>query len=269
MGLFHLSLAQLSGAPVPALPPLWREPGIGWEAAALRRSPLFAGEGAADGEGRPVMLIPGFLAGDASLSWMSSWLRRCGYRTHRAGMRMNVDCSAAACARLEEKLETMAARYGSRVAIVGQSRGGVYARVLAVQRPDLVSGIVTLGSPLRSMLSVHPAVLVQIGLIGALGALGREGCFTLECLRGECCARFRDALRSEFPGDVGFTSLYSKTDGIVNWRSCLDHAADERIEVHASHCGMSVNAECYAAAIRALERFWAADGPPLQYAEAA
>jgi len=75
--------------------------------AALRRSPVWRGEAVAPGDGRPVLLIPGFLAGDGSLGTLTSWLRRAGYRTKRAGIRANVGCSEAACARIEERLEAM------------------------------------------------------------------------------------------------------------------------------------------------------------------
>ena len=73
-------------------PPLWREARLGLEAAALLRDPVLRGAGLRDGRGRPVMLIPGFLAGDASLGPMAGWLKRAGYRPARAGIRAHVDC---------------------------------------------------------------------------------------------------------------------------------------------------------------------------------
>ena len=76
-------------------PPLWREARFGLEAAALLRDPIFRGDGVTDGRGRPVLLIPGFMAGDGSLAMMAGWLKRAGYRPSRAGMRSNVDCSGA------------------------------------------------------------------------------------------------------------------------------------------------------------------------------
>jgi triacylglycerol lipase len=79
--------------------------------------------------------------------------------------------------------------------------------------------------------------------------------FRWSCLRGECCKGFRDAIEGPFPDDVGFVALYSKSDGIVNWRACMDPAADELVEVHTSHCGMSVNAQAFLAVADALHRF--------------
>ena len=74
----------------------------------------------------------------------------------------------------------MAERHGERVIVIGQSRGGVFARALAARRPDLVEGIVTLGSPTVSQLAVHPLVLAQVGLVGALGTRARAGHVPLE-----------------------------------------------------------------------------------------
>ena len=194
---------------------MWRETRIGLEAASLRRSPVFRGLGLPPGDRRPVLLIPGFMAGDASLGTMSQWLRRAGYCTHRTGIRANFDCSEEACKRLEARLEHMAERHDERVVIIGQSRGGVFARALGARRPDLVSAIVTLGSPTQSMLAVHPLVLAQIGLVSALGTAHLPGMFRVSCLRGKCCEHFRSAMTGPFPDDVGYVAVYSRSDGIV------------------------------------------------------
>lgn len=247
--------------PIPAVPPLWREGLVGLEAAALLRSQVWQGHGIERGAGRPVLLIPGFLAGDGSLGVMTRWLRGMGYRTRKAGIRSNVDCSGVLCSALELRLEQMADRAGERVAIVGQSRGGLMAKVLASSRPDLVAGIVTLGSPTAGMLAVHPAVLGGIGLVGALGTLRIPHVFSHRCLRGECCTAFRDAVQAPHPVEVGHVAVYSKRDGIVNWRACLDPDADELVEIDSSHCGMALNAKCYRIVGQALAGFAAADEP--------
>ena len=266
---FPLDLLQ--GAPrlpLPHIPPIHMEGRVGFEAAGLVRDPVWRGLGVPRGDGRPVMLIPGFLAGDGSLGAMTRWLRSLGYRTKSAGIRANVDCSEAACARLEERLECLAERYGP-VAIIGQSRGGILARALAVHRPELVSGIVTLGSPLRSMLAVHPVVAAQIGVVSLLGSAGRAGLFKTSCLRGSCCERFRATIKGPFPEDVGFVSVYSRSDGIVDWRSCLDPYADEHVEVRASHCGMSINASAYRVVGRSLGTFGGVADEPVWWSQAA
>jgi pimeloyl-ACP methyl ester carboxylesterase len=237
---------------VPSVPPLWRESRVGLEAAALFRSPVWRGQGVPPGDGRPVLLIPGFMAGDGSLGAMAKWLRANGYWTQRTGMRSNVGCSGDAVERIEERLEALAERTGSPVTVVGQSRGGVLARAIAARRPDLVSSTVALGAPTLSMLRVHPLVLLQVGVVGALGTGRVPGFFSHRCLRGSCCAGFRAALRAPFPPGVRYTAIYSRTDGIVDWRVCLDPAA-EHVEVRSSHLGMGLNAAVYEHLARVLE----------------
>jgi triacylglycerol lipase len=247
---------------VPHVPPLWRESRVALEAARLFRSPVWRGDGVPAGNGRPVLLVPGFMAGDGSLGTMTRWLRANGYWTSRAGIRANVGCSQTACERLEQKAEALAERTGEKVAIIGQSRGGVLARVVAYRRPDLVSGIVTLGAPTVSMLKVHPLVLLNVGLVGALGTGRVPGLMSLSCLRGACCEPFRTDLPAQFPDGVGYVSAYSRSDGIVDWHACLDPAA-EHVEVHASHCGMAVSEQVYRLLAGALAEFAAGEPLPL------
>jgi pimeloyl-ACP methyl ester carboxylesterase len=244
-----------------ALPPLWRESRIGLEAAALLRHPIHRGEGVAHADGQPVLLIPGFLAGDDSLGIMTRWLRRTGHHTRKAGIRSNVDCSALAVERLTERLEAMADARGEKVAIVGQSRGGNFAKVLARRRPDLVSGIVTLGSPQKNPVAVHPLVRAHVYALGTLGTLGAKGLFRHSCLWGDCCTDFWGDLRGELPPGVGYVSIYSRTDGVVNWRACLDEGA-RHVEVRASHCGMAVHVDTYRVMAEALAEFRAGDRGP-------
>lgn len=241
---------------LPAIPPMWREGLVPLEAARLFGSAEWQGVGQASGDGRGVLLIPGYLAGDASLGVMTRWLRSLGYRTSKAGIRSHVGCSTEVADCLEARLEAMAAQSGDRVAVIGQSRGGIIARALAKRRPDLVSGIVTLGSPNAGMLSIHPLVLGSVLGVGTLGTLKVPHLFSFSCLFGDCCAGFRESLHSpDFPDEVGYKALYSKHDGIVNWRSCLDPAADELLEVDSSHCGMGFHPHVYGVVGRALAEF--------------
>jgi pimeloyl-ACP methyl ester carboxylesterase len=248
-------------SPTDFRPPLWREARIGLETAALLRDPVLRGRGVADGRGQPVLLIPGFLAGDGSLALMARWLGRCGYRPSGAGMIANVDCSSAALERLEPRLERLVGKRGRRAAIVGQSRGGSLAKVLARRRPDLVCGIVTLGSPQTSPLAVHPLVRLQVEAVGALGSLGAPGLFSRSCVDGDCCAEFWAGCARPLPRGVGFVSIYSRSDGIVDWRSCLDPSA-EHLEINSSHVGMAVHPDGYRAIAAALESFGLRDERP-------
>jgi pimeloyl-ACP methyl ester carboxylesterase len=240
-------------------PPLWREARIGLEVAALLRDPVFRGDGMVDGRGRPVLLVPGFLAGDGSLSMMAGWLKRAGYRPSRAGIVSNVNCAGTLLPRLEGRLERLVSEQGQRAAIVGQSRGGTLAKVLAHRRPDLVTGVVALGSPQIDPLAVHPLVRLQVEAVGRLGSLGAPGLFKRSCIGGDCCSSFWEDLAKPLPRGIGLVSVYSKSDGVVDWHSCLDPHATRLVEIHASHCGMAVSRSAWRAVAEALEGFRAAE----------
>jgi triacylglycerol lipase len=233
---------------------MWRETRLPLELARLVRSPIYRGERVPDAAGQPVLLIPGFLAGDDTLAFMTRWLRRTGHWTRKAGFRSNIDCSALTVERLEERIETMAETQGQKVAIIGQSRGGAIGKVLAVRRPDLVSGVVTLGSPLVDPLGVHPIVQMQVYAVGTLGTLGMRGFFKHSCKWGDCCKDFWEDLKAPVAPGVGFLSVYSRTDGVVKWKSCLDPSATH-LEVHTSHMGMAVHRETFQAVAGALAAF--------------
>jgi pimeloyl-ACP methyl ester carboxylesterase len=194
---------------------------------------------APEGNGRPVILIPGFLAGDRSLTRMARWLRTGGFTLVRSGITWNTACMARTVSRLEQRLEEAVERSGQPALLVGQSRGGSVGRILAVRRPDLVNALVTLGSPLLDPLAVKPRTWPSIVTVGLLGTVGVPGLFTLECVRGDCCAAVREEAVGPFPEQVRFVSLYSRSDEVVKWEACLDPAATQ-IEVDSSHIGMGV-----------------------------
>jgi pimeloyl-ACP methyl ester carboxylesterase len=195
----------------------------------------------------PVVLVPGFLAGDATLSALARALRTRGHRTYRSGIHANVDCTSRALALLETRLESVAARRGRRVTVVGHSLGGLLARGLAVRRPDLVAGIVTLGSPMLAPGAHHAALTRSLDTLVRLSRAGVPGLMALECVAGECARSSFDESRLPLPADVSFTAVYSRRDGIVDWRACIDPLA-EAVEVRSSHLGMVLEP----AAIRAV-----------------
>jgi triacylglycerol lipase len=205
----------------------------------------------------PVLLVPGFMAGDASLAALRGWLRRRGSETAAAGIRLNVDCAEVVVGRVEARLRRLATRSGRRVVVIGQSRGGELARVLAVRNPDAISTLVMLGSPVVDPLSVGPAVMSALRSVARLGDIGVPGMFSTECAYGDCCEQFRTDLRAELSRDVHAVSIYSSSDGIVSWKACLDPSA-RHVEVESSHSGMSVNREVYRVIAEVLdeERQW-------------
>ena len=258
----------------PATPRIWREGRAAGELAGLLRSPIWSAPPDAPVPGQPVLLVPGLLASDSTLTLMARWLKRAGYAPRRAGIAVNVDCSEAEMGRLVERLERSTDRAGRPAVVVGHSRGGVFARALAVRRPDLVSAIVTLGSPLVDPLRhVHPFLHLQLELLSSLGDLGlgrvlRHTCADarlfdevpvhplsrallgrarrrLDDAGESCCERFWEDFRAPFPSErVRFVSIYSRSDGVVSFEACLDPAA-EQVEVSGSHCGMAAAAPVY------------------------
>jgi triacylglycerol lipase len=239
--------ARMAGSPVA---PAWGELRYSKELARLLADARLRAPQRREGA-RPVMLIPGFMAGDASLLVMRTWLRRRGHPVAMSGMRANVDCAGRAVARLEAGLEDFAAQHGP-VMLVGQSRGGVLARVLAVRHPELVSGVVMLGSPVLDGLAVSPRVLRTVRLIARLGDLGLPGVFSTRCRDGDCCAAFDVDLAAPLPRSVEAVAVYSRSDGVVDWHACVDPHA-ESVEIDSSHCGMSVHPAVYRVLEQALD----------------
>jgi pimeloyl-ACP methyl ester carboxylesterase len=184
------------------------------------------------------------MAGDQSLGVLASWLRRRGSRTARSGMLLNTDCAERTAGRIESRLQRFAERADGPVVLIGQSRGGELARVVALRNPDLVSALVMLGSPVLDPLSVGPAVLEAVRSVARLGDLGVPGMFSSECGHGPCCATFRDDLQAPLPSGMRAVAIYSRSDGIVSWHACLDPYA-EHVEVESSHTGMSVHLGVY------------------------
>jgi pimeloyl-ACP methyl ester carboxylesterase len=192
------------------------------------------------------MLIPGFMAGDTSLTRMALWLRDGGYVLARSGIRWNTACMEQTVVELERRLERAVDEAGQPALLIGQSRGGSIARALSVLAPDLVDTLVTLGSPLLDQLAVHMRVWPSIITVGALGTIGIPGMFSLSCLRGECCARSLEAVTAPFPDQIRFISVYSRSDEVVRWEACLDAAA-ELLEVDSSHVGMGWSRDVWTA----------------------
>jgi pimeloyl-ACP methyl ester carboxylesterase len=223
------------------------------ELMRLLVDPVFQGKGVARGDGRPVVLMPGLGGGDQTLSVLAAWLWRLGYRPQLCGFIANVDCSDRALDRVERRVRKVHNRYGRRVALIGHSRGGHYARALGSRRPDQISHAISLGADLRTMLGVSVPTRVAIAAV-------RKGLFlthrarTPDCLTTECRCRFIRAYQDPFPQDhVRFTSVYSKGDGVVRWEGSAVAEAD-CVEVTGSHTGLVFNRSAYHAIAAALAK---------------
>ena len=204
-----------------------------------RRGTPYVGP-AANRAADPVILVPGFLAGDGTLGLMASALRREGFRTYRSHIHANIGCTLNAAAQLESRLEWIAHRRGSRVQIVGHSLGGMIARGIAVRRPDLISNIVTMGSPMLAPGAHHRSLSRSVDVLVRLSRAGVPGLMSEECVAGACARQSFEESRLPVPEGVGFTAIYSQRDGIVDWRACVDPQA-RAVEVTTSHVGMAVD----------------------------
>jgi pimeloyl-ACP methyl ester carboxylesterase len=188
----------------------------------------------------PVLLVPGFMAGDPTLKAMSAFLRHQGFRTYRAQIIVNVGCTREAADRLERRLESIAIKRDRKVTIVGHSLGGMLARGLASRRPDLIEGIVSMGSPVLAPGAIHKVLKWDAELLSRLTRAGFGGMMSADCFGGECARLSWEESQQQVSEDLAFTAIYSKRDGIVDWRACLDPAA-QHVEVRTSHCGMAVD----------------------------
>ena len=189
------------------------------------------------GNGMPVILVPGFLTGDWSMRLMATTLKTWGFAPFRSGISLNVGCTNELVDRLVERVRVISLRRQSPVAIVGWSRGGTLAKLVALQVPDEVSGIVTLVSPNANPLAVSNVVVRQLRVLNRLNAMGAKGVMGEDCIHGECAASVEEQLGHDFPADVPYVSMYTRSDGVVDWRACLDPEA-QLVEVEGTHLGV-------------------------------
>ena len=253
------SVTQSSYDPVPAPAPdekqWWGRPfaEVRWQAelARLLVDPVYAGRGVPRGDGGPVLLIPGFLAGDASLAVMSGWLRRIGHAPYAAGITANVDCSDRAVDRLERILLRVHARTGRRVALVGHSRGGHFAKALAARHPERIRAVVSLGAGLDEPFDISLPTKAAVSLVREVlrqvdPTTARRGCLTTTC---DC--PFVRNYTAPWPAGLPLTSVWSAGDGVVRPRSCVvPYAAS--VQVPGSHVGLAFNRHAYRAIAQAL-----------------
>jgi triacylglycerol lipase len=205
-----------------------------------RRSLPIASRSPVDLEADPVLLVPGFMAGDYTLRLMSGYLRGLGYRTYRAHIRSNSGCLAETADRLERRIESISTKRDRPVTLVGHSLGGLLSRGLAARRPDLVSGVITMGSPLLAPSAVHQLLLVNVQILLRLQRAGFPKVMGADCTAGECARAMWEEAQLPVRRGTAFTSIYSKRDGIMDWKACLDPAA-KQVEVTTSHIGMAID----------------------------
>jgi triacylglycerol lipase len=247
----------------PAEVPLWREALFGIDWLSLRLSPVYYGIGVPRGNGDPVIVIPGFLGSDNYLVEMYNWLRRIGYRPYYSRIGRNADCPDILRERLFETLDRVWAETGTKAHLIGHSLGGLIARAAASRRPEQVSQVICLGSPFNDI-RVHPMVLAAAGFVrGRIvsqqrnnGNAKREVAHT--CYTGNCTCDFAEALREDLPASIARAAIYTETDGVVDWRSCVEEDESLNTRVDGTHSGLAFNPQVY----RKLAELLASVGRP-------
>ena len=153
---------------------------------------------------------------------------------------------------ITRRVRELADEAGQPVRVVGHSRGGQFGRAVGVEAPEAVSHLVTIGTPF-DLWGLTPIMAATAWALGAAGSAGVPGLYGLGCLVGSCCAAFRRALRAPWPDDVPFTSIYSRSDGAVPWRSSHDPSA-HNVEVSHGHVAQLTSAATQRAVGAALAR---------------
>ena len=224
---------------------LWTEVMVGAEVLLLHATPVYWGYGVPAGDDSGVVVIPGFLATDLYLMTLHSWLSRIGYCSFLSGIGLNAECpNLLIQRRLNETIEKALQETGRKIHLIGHSLGGVIARSVAAQRPDEIASVISLGAPFRgtvahrSVLRAAEAVRRKIQQEHTTKVL--PGCYT-----GQCTCDFLDSLRRKMPVPVMETAVYTRGDGVVDWRCCMTRNPAADFEVSGTHIGVVFNPSVY------------------------
>jgi triacylglycerol lipase len=224
---------------------VWTEALFGAEILLLHATPVYYGFGVPHGDGSGVIIIPGFLGTDLYLTELHGWLGRIGYRPYFSGIGINAECPNLLIQRhLRDTIETAVQETGRKVHLIGHSLGGVIARSLANQRRKDVASVITLASPFRGTVTnrtvLHAAEAVRMRILQEHGQGVLPTCYT-----GRCTCNFIDSLRRDVPSRMLETAIYTRHDGIVDWRYCMTRNRDVDFEVPGTHIGMAFNPAAY------------------------
>ena len=234
---------------IPYAVPIFCEPYSLLEFATLRLSPVYYGLGVPRGDGTAVVIIPGFLGMDMSLFELHAWLCRVGYRPYFSGIGLAADCPLVLARNLAATIERAYAETGRCVHLVGHSLGGIFARSAAVRMPERIASVTTLASPFRGLVA-HPLVLT-LGNVVRRRIRRRLPNSPQGCATSRCSCAFGKSLGRKWPKSVTQTAIYTRDDGIVDWRYCCTGDPDVDVEVRGTHIGLVFNPTTY---LRIAER---------------
>jgi len=182
------------------------------------------------GRGQPVLLLPGYGAGDGSTVVLNAYLRLLGYQVQGWGLGRNSGDVRDLLPRVLKRIGSFSRRAQQEVRLIGWSLGGYLAREAARERPDLVHQVITLGTPVVG----GPKYTV------VARSFRRRG-VDMAAIEAEIELRNQICLRTPV------TAIYSRADAVVAWEACIDHNGTdvEHFEVRATHLGLGFSAEVY------------------------
>lgn len=192
------------------------------------------------GDGSRVLVLPGFGADDRSTWPLRVFLSRLGYDARGWGFGRNDDDVPQLVERVGAAVERLVGPRRERLCLVGWSLGGYIAREVARDLPERVRRVVTLGSPVIG----GPKYTTTARVLAGRG-------YDLDEIEAAVETRKRVPLR------VPVTAIYSRRDGVVAWRACVDPengAPIEHVEVRATHIGLGFSPEVYALVAERLAR---------------
>ncbi len=220
--------------------PIWREARLIPEWLRLKTSPVLAGQNIPHGNSSAVVTIPGFMCSDLYTNCLTNWLQRIGYRAYPSGLARNNDCVEKSLCQVLATIEQAVAETGGKVHLIGHSLGGVMARIAALQRPELIASVITLAAPFRGI-RAHSYVL----WLGRRVRRRVQSEDAPQCFTGFCHCPSVTALQKDLPTDVPHCAIYTKTDGIVDWRTCIHDDPLYNAEVSGTHIGLVFNRQVY------------------------
>ncbi|MFZ1052057.1 MAG: hypothetical protein WBP65_22525 [Candidatus Sulfotelmatobacter sp.] len=232
----------------------WTEALFAAEILILHATPIYYGFGVPRGDDSAVIIIPGFLGTDLYLMELHAWLGRIGYRPYFSGIGINADCPNLLIQRhVSETVERALRETGRKIHLIGHSLGGVIARSIAGERPKDVTSVITLASPIRGTVAnrsvVHAADAIRLRILQEHGKGVLPDCYT-----GRCTCNFIDSLRRKVPDSMLQTAIYTRDDGIVDWRYCRTRNPQIDFEVPGTHIGMAFNPSAYAVVAQRLAK---------------
>ena len=224
--------------------PIWFESLVGIDWTMLHFSPVYYGLGVPKGDGSAVVVVPGFLGSDFYLYELYLWLARIGYQPYLSNIGWNADCLNTLSEKLSATVRKAHDETGKNVHLIGHSLGGILSRSVAAQNPQIVESVITLASPFRGVRS-HPRVIEMSNKI-------RQRIFQLndraefpDCYTGFCNCKAVTALNEYLDKKIRRSAIYTKTDGIVDWQSCITREAHQNFEVTGTHLGLAFNFQVY------------------------